>query len=80
MGGRFVSEFGLEAFPSLKTIDYFVPKKVDRYAQSRVVEFHNKFEGQDRRIASYVAENFRAVADLEVSYYANIIGPSSKAD
>lgn len=60
LGGRFVSEFGMEAFPSAKTIDAFLPKgkdDPDRYPQSDTVDFHNKATGHERRIALYLAEN-----------------------
>ena len=60
--GRFVSEFGMEAFPSIKTIDAFLPlgkDDPDRYAQSSTVDFHNKADGHERRIALYLVENFR---------------------
>lgn len=60
--GRFVSEFGMEAFPNIKTIDAFLPlgkDDPDRYAQSSTVDFHNKADGHERRIALYLVENFR---------------------
>ncbi|KAI1809889.1 beta-mannosidase [Poronia punctata] len=72
--GRFVSEFGMEAFPSLKTIDAFLPlgkSDPDRYAQSSTVDFHNKAEGHERRIALYLVENIRYAPDpLEQFVYS----------
>ncbi|KAI1109745.1 beta-mannosidase [Nemania sp. NC0429] len=64
--GRFVSEFGMEAFPSTKTIDAFLPlgrEDPDRYAQSSTVDFHNKADGHERRIALYLVENMRYAPD-----------------
>ncbi|KAI5927234.1 beta-mannosidase [Camillea tinctor] len=64
--GRFVSEFGMEAFPSTKTIDAFLPLgKADpeRYAQSSTIDFHNKADGHERRIALYLVENMRYAPD-----------------
>lgn len=64
--GRFVSEFGMEAFPSVKTIDAFLPlgkDDPDRYPQSSTVDFHNKAEGHERRIALYLVENMRYAPD-----------------
>ncbi|KAK1569380.1 family 2 glycosyl hydrolase [Colletotrichum navitas] len=64
--GRFVSEFGMEAFPSVKTIDAYLPKgkdDPDRYPQSSTVDFHNKADGHERRIALYLVENFRYAPD-----------------
>ncbi|CAN8101195.1 unnamed protein product [Discula destructiva] len=64
--GRFVSEFGMEAFPSVKTIDAFLPlgkNDPDRYPQSATVDFHNKADGHERRIALYLVENLRYAPD-----------------
>ncbi|TDZ47151.1 Beta-mannosidase B [Colletotrichum trifolii] len=64
--GRFVSEFGMEAFPSVKTIDAFLPQgknDPDRYPQSSTIDFHNKADGHERRIALYLVENFRYAPD-----------------
>lgn len=72
--GRFVSEFGMEAFPSIKTIDGFLPQgkeDPDRYAQSSTVDFHNKAEGHERRLALYLVENMRYGPDpLEQFVYS----------
>ncbi|KAK0130462.1 Beta-mannosidase B [Cadophora gregata f. sp. sojae] len=64
--GRFVSEFGMEAFPNIKTIESFLPlgkDDPDRFAQSSTVDFHNKADGHERRIALYLVENFRYAPD-----------------
>lgn len=64
--GRFVSEFGMEAFPHIKTIDAYLPQgkdDPDRYPQSSTVDFHNKADGHERRIALYLVENFRYAPD-----------------
>lgn len=64
--GRFVSEFGMEAFPHIKTIESYLPKgkdDPDRYPQSSTVDFHNKADGHERRIALYLVENFRYAPD-----------------
>ncbi|KOS18019.1 Beta-mannosidase B [Escovopsis weberi] len=72
--GRFVSEFGMEAFPCARTIEAFLPGgKADpeRYSSSSTVDFHNKATGFERRIALYLAENIRFTADpLEHFIYA----------
>ncbi|OAA62911.1 beta-mannosidase precursor [Niveomyces insectorum RCEF 264] len=64
--GRFVSEFGMEAFPSIRTIDAFLPggrHDPDRYAQSATMDFHNKADGHERRLALYLVENLRYAPD-----------------
>lgn len=69
--GRFVSEFGMEAFPSIKTVEAYLPKGKDdpeRYAQSSTVDFHNKAAGHERRLALYLVENIRYAPD-PLEYY-----------
>lgn len=69
MGGRFVSEFGLEAFPVLSTMESVVTDPAERYPGSRTVDFHNKAHGHERRIATYIVENFRPLTDLKGHIY-----------
>jgi beta-mannosidase len=59
LGGRFNSEFGLEAFVHIDTIKYFVTDPAELYPQSHMIDFHNKADGHERRIATYLIENFR---------------------
>jgi hypothetical protein len=66
ISGRFNSEFGLTAFPQIKTIKYFTLDSSELHASSRTLDFHNKADGHERRIATYVAENFRLSGNLEV--------------
>ncbi|KAM3471234.1 hypothetical protein MY8738_009419 [Beauveria namnaoensis] len=72
--GRFVSEFGMEAFPSVKTIDAYLPQgknDPDRYPQSSTIDFHNKAAGHERRLALYLVENMRYGPDpLEQYVYS----------
>ncbi|KAK4462410.1 glycoside hydrolase superfamily [Cladorrhinum samala] len=74
LSGRFVSEFGMQAFPSVKTIDAYLPlgrDDPDRYPQSSTVDFHNKADGHERRIALYLVENMRYAPDpLEQFVYS----------
>ncbi|KIV96985.1 hypothetical protein PV10_00795 [Exophiala mesophila] len=65
LGGRFNSEFGMEAFPHLATIKSFVENEADLYPQSHVLDFHNKADGHERRIATYLVENVRTATSLE---------------
>ncbi|KAJ5158794.1 Glycoside hydrolase family 2 immunoglobulin-like beta-sandwich [Penicillium coprophilum] len=69
LGGRFNSEFGMEAFPQISTIDYFLEQKKDRHPQSQVMDFHNKADGHERRLATYLVENLRLSTDLETYAY-----------
>jgi beta-mannosidase len=65
LGGRFNSEFGMEAFPHIATIKSFVEDEKDLYPQSHVLDFHNKADGHERRIATYLVENVRTNPALE---------------
>lgn len=58
----------MEAFPHMSTIEYFVENEADKYPQSHVIDFHNKADGHERRLATYLVENLRTATDLEVSY------------
>ena len=62
LSGRFVSEFGMEAFPSIHTIHSYLPlgsEDHDCYPQSSTVDFHNKAAGHERRLATYLEENLQ---------------------
>ncbi|KAG8630442.1 hypothetical protein KVT40_002061 [Elsinoe batatas] len=65
LGGRFNSEFGMEAFPHIDTIKWYVTDPKQLYPQSHMIDFHNKADGHERRIATYLIENFRTSTDLE---------------
>ena len=75
---RFVSEFGMEALPHIKTIDAMLPlgrRDPDRYAQSSTLDFHNKAAGQERRLALYLVENMRYGPDPleQYVYYTQLM-------
>ncbi|OZJ02359.1 hypothetical protein BZG36_04477 [Bifiguratus adelaidae] len=60
LGGRFISEFGMQGLPDIKTIDDWLEgDETERYPQSRTMDHHNKAGGFERRIALYVTENLR---------------------
>ncbi|RMD41846.1 hypothetical protein DV735_g3268, partial [Chaetothyriales sp. CBS 134920] len=70
LGGRFNSEFGMQAFPHMDTVKTFVQNEDDLYPQSHVMDFHNKAAGHERRIATYLLENVRTTtARLEDYIY-----------
>lgn len=77
LGGRFNSEFGMEAFPHMSTIDYFVENEADKHPQSHVIDFHNKADGHERRLATYLVENLRTATDLEVCSTSRAIDVST---
>lgn len=64
LGGRFVSEFGMEAYPHLSTIHRMTTDPSQLYPGSMVLDAHNKAIDHERRLMTYVAENFRPRHDL----------------
>lgn len=66
---RFVSEFGIESFPELATIESFAPSE-ERYPQSRILDHHNKSDGGQRLLSGYIVDNIRVSADLPSYIYA----------
>ncbi|KAF8591572.1 glycoside hydrolase family 2 protein [Ramaria rubella] len=75
LSGRFVSEFGMEGFPDVRTVDYWLGgNKEERYPQSKTMEVHNKADGWQRRLELYLIENFKHAFDMEsYIYYTQIM-------
>ena len=61
VGGRFVSEFGMQSLPVGRTVELFLrgTAPTERHPFSRAVDGHNKGRGSHLRLARYLAENFR---------------------
>ncbi|KAI6350777.1 hypothetical protein MCOR25_010404 [Pyricularia grisea] len=58
MGGRFVSEFGMEAYPHTSTLEDVLTDPRQRRPGSMAMDFRNKAGGHARRLLAYVGENF----------------------
>ncbi|KAJ3119249.1 hypothetical protein HK098_005663 [Nowakowskiella sp. JEL0407] len=79
LSGRFVSEFGMQGHPHIRTVKCFFPedadaaqKRPDYHPQSYFVDHHNKASGGDRRLAIYVFENIKLSSmKLEDYVYAS---------
>lgn len=59
LSGRFVSEFGMQALPSLRTINQFITSKKEYYPQSHTMDHHNKASGFEMRLNGYLLSNYR---------------------
>ncbi|KAK9368715.1 glycoside hydrolase superfamily [Lipomyces kononenkoae] len=59
LAGRFVSEFGMQAFPNIETVKSFVTEASSQHPQSEIVDHHNKADGFERRLALYIMENIK---------------------
>ncbi len=67
---RFCSEYGFEAFPSIKTLREVCPED-ELNAFSRVVENHQKCKAGNRKILMYLADNYLYPLDFETLVYAS---------
>ena len=66
MSGRFVSEFGMEAYPHTSTIRSAIATSASQqYPGSMTMDYHNRAIDHERRLCTYIAENFRIKYDLE---------------
>ncbi|KAJ5126489.1 hypothetical protein N7448_007268 [Penicillium atrosanguineum] len=68
---RFISEFGMASLPHIKTIDSYLidSPAFERHPHSRTVDEHNKEHQHERKLATYLVENFRYTYDLEEYIY-----------
>ncbi|KAF3071314.1 Beta-mannosidase B [Daldinia childiae] len=64
LSGRFISEFGMEAYPHLETIRDMIKDPQQQYPGSMMMDFRNKAIDHERRMITYVAENFLVKYDL----------------
>jgi beta-mannosidase len=65
---RFMSEFGFESFPALKTIESFT-EPGDRDIFSPVMEDHQRCVGGNAKIMTYMNRYFRSPKDLAATVY-----------
>ncbi|KZT33739.1 glycoside hydrolase family 2 protein [Sistotremastrum suecicum HHB10207 ss-3] len=75
LAGRFVSEFGMQGYPDIRTVDYWLGgDKSERYPQSKSMNSHNKADGFERRLELYLVENFKHSFNIEsYVYYTQIM-------
>lgn len=69
---RFVSEFGFQSFPCLKTVKSFTLPE-DRNAFSYVMEKHQKNGSANGRILFYLAQNFKYPKNFDSLLYVSQI-------
>lgn len=67
---RFMSEFGLQSFPSLRTVETFTLPE-DRNIFSRVMEAHQKNGTGNEKIMYYVSEYFKYPKNFETLLYVS---------
>ncbi|GLX69395.1 beta-mannosidase [Paenibacillus glycanilyticus] len=67
---RFMSEFGLQSFPSIKTVETFTLPE-DRNIFSRVMEAHQKNGTGNEKIMYYISEYFKYPRNFEKLLYVS---------
>ncbi len=67
-GGRFISEFGFQSFPSIKTVKTFTDES-DRNIFSKVMENHQKSDDANGKLIFYLSHNFLFPKDFESLLY-----------
>lgn len=67
---RYLSEFGFQSFPCLKTVETFTAPK-DRNIFSRVMEMHQRNVGANGKILTYLSATYLYPTDFEMLLYAS---------
>lgn len=72
LGGRFVSEFGMEAYPHLSTTNRMITQPSQRFPGSMIMDHHNKAIGHERRMMTYIVENFLIPPSFSLGVYTHL--------
>lgn len=64
LSGRFISEFGMEAYPHLETLRNVITNPQQQHPGSMAMDFRNRAIDHERRMITYVAENYLVKYDL----------------
>ncbi|MCM1047861.1 MAG: glycoside hydrolase family 2 protein [Clostridiales bacterium] len=67
---RYLSEFGFQSFPCLKTVESFT-EPVDRNIFTRVMEMHQRNRAANGKILDYLSATYLYPADFEMMLYAS---------
>lgn len=67
---RYASEFGFQAFPSLRTVERFT-RPEDRNIFSRIMEMHQRNEGANGKIMNYLSQTFLYPTQFDTLLYAS---------
>jgi beta-mannosidase len=67
---RYLSEFGFESFPCEKTVKSFTLPE-DRNIFSRIMEMHQRCNGANKKILTYLADTFRYPTEFGTMLYAS---------
>ncbi|KAF8138531.1 glycoside hydrolase family 2 protein, partial [Boletus edulis] len=75
LAGRFVSEFGMEGYPNIRTVDHWLDgDRAERYPQSRYAGNNDHRAESDTILILYLVENFKHAFDMEsYVYYTQVM-------
>lgn len=76
---RYLSEYGLSAFPDRKTIDAFTNPE-DRNAFSRIMEMHQRCVAGNKTILSYIVDNYKYPSNLDDLIYLSQLVQASAVE
>lgn len=65
---RFMSEFGFQSFPSMRTVEFFTEPD-DRNLFSRIMELHQKNQAGNMKIFTYLGQHYLFPKDLSSFIY-----------
>lgn len=68
---RFLSEFGFQSFPSIKTIETFTDDPDDMNIFSYVMERHQRNGSANGKIMNYMQQTYRYPSDFRTVLYAS---------
>ena len=68
---RFLSEFGFQSFPSIKTIETFTDDPADMNIFSYVMERHQRNGSANGKIMNYMQQTYRYPSDFRTVLYAS---------
>lgn len=72
MSGRFVSEFGMEAYPHISTVNSFIRSQSQHHAGSLMLDYHNRAIDHERRLTTYIVENFGLPVKSSLASYIHL--------
>ena len=78
--GRFVSEFGMKAYPVMRTMKSLISDPEQRHPQSRTLDAWHMADEDQRTIAMYLVDGLRHGNDLEAYIWASQINQAESSD
>ncbi|MCQ2509045.1 MAG: glycoside hydrolase family 2 protein [Lachnospiraceae bacterium] len=68
---RYISEFGFQSFPSVKTVETFTDDPADMNIFSYIMEKHQRNNSANGKIMNYMQQTFKYPGDFQTVIYAS---------